>query len=108
MSVRVKVDVPIREILKNHKLDGTAQLYFSTAVRRLCDPYVPMRVGMLKNTAEVFKDHIDYVQPYARRQYYENGGEGIRGKRWDERMKAARGPDLVRDMADYLGGKASW
>lgn len=42
-------------------------------------------------------------------KYYTGGsltyhGGGLRGKEWDKRMMADRKNDLVRDLADYVGG----
>ena len=75
---------------------------------------------LLKGTAQELTDRIEYVQPYARKQYYENKGTGtqgttkhsqhnykcLRGKEWDKRMWADRGKEIVEATAKFCGGKA--
>lgn len=107
-QVRLEID-PVDRILLKRSLvrNGAAQKFFTHEVRRLSDPYVPMLNGPLKNTAVERTNKIIYIQPYARRQYYENkGGKGLRGKMWDQRMWAARGKEIVQSVAKYVGGKA--
>lgn len=70
------------------------------------DPYVPFLNGPLKNTAVEHENSIEYVTPYARRQYYEHKGDGLRGREWDKRMWADRGKEITQSVADYIGGKA--
>ena len=86
--------------------NGDAQRFFTHEVRRLSDPYVPMQTGILKNTAVEQTDKITYPQSYARRQYWENRGDGIRGKQWEKRMWNARGKEIVQSVAKFTGGKA--
>ncbi len=123
----MKVDITLsmepadKILLKRHlNKNGKAQKFFTHEVRRNCDPYVPMQTGILKNTAVEHVNHIEYVQPYARRQYYGNQGTGkqgttklsahnykcLRGKLWDKRMWADRGEKIVQSVADYCGGRA--
>ena len=86
--------------------NGDAQRFFTHEVRRLSDPYVPMQTGTLKNTAVEQTDKITYPQPYARCQYWENRGDGLRGKQWEKRMWNARGKEIVQSVAKFTGGKA--
>lgn len=53
-KVRLKLD-PTQKILLKRGLNknGAAQRFFSNELRRKMDPYVPMRSGVLKNTAVV-------------------------------------------------------
>lgn len=94
------------KILSKRKLDGKAQKFFSSEIARLSDPYVPFRDGPLKNTVKVSEKSITYVQPYARRQWYENKGNGLRGKEWCIRMFNTRGKEIVKSVANYVGGEA--
>lgn len=105
MSVRIKVDIPVERIIRKAGLRGPAQRFFTHEVRRFCDPYVPKKVGVLKNTAIENKDSITYNQVYARRQYYEHKGDGLRGSRWERRMMAQRGPALVKGVARFVKGR---
>lgn len=67
-------------------------------VARLCDPYVPFDTGVLKNSARTVGGSVWYSTPYARRQYYEHKGGGLRGARWDKRMMRAKGNELAMAM----------
>lgn len=104
MTVKVKVDINSAKILKKKGLnpDGPTQRYFTQEVRRRSDPYVPKKVGVLKNTAIENIDSIVYPQIYAKKQYYENKGRGMRGKKWERRMIAQRGPALIRDLVLFI------
>lgn len=105
-KIRLQIDPVDRIILKrNLNKDGRGQRFFTHEVRRLSDPYVPFLTGTLKNTAIETPGTIVYNAPYARRQYYENRGTGLRGSHWTERMWADRGKEIVRATADFCGGK---
>lgn len=105
-NIKLKID-PADKILLKRNLDrnGKGQQFFTNEVRRLSDPYVPFLSGTLKNTAQELTSRIEYVQPYARRQYYENRGNGLRGSHWTERMWADRGKEIIQSVAAYCGGK---
>lgn len=123
MGTNIKLDIdPADKILLKRSLNknGKGQKFFTHEVRRLSDGYVPFQTGTLKRTAQELTDRIEYVQPYARRQYYENQGTGrqgttkhskhnykcLRGKRWTERCWADRGKEIVQSVANFCGGKA--
>lgn len=61
---------------------------------------------VINHTAVEHENSIEYVTPYARRQYYEHKGDGLRGREWDKRMWADRGQEITQSVADYIGGKA--
>lgn len=104
-KIELKLD-PLSKLKAARHLDKSGQRKFASEVKRLCDPYVPMQSGTLKNTAQVLDDGVLYDQPYASKQYYTNSGwNGIRGKQWDKRMMADKGPQLVESLAKYCGGK---
>lgn len=79
-KIRLQID-PVDRILLKRSLNknGAGQRFFTHEVRRLSDPYVPFLTGVLKNTATEEVNRITYNTPYARRQYYENPGTGLRG-----------------------------
>ena len=109
MATRIRLEMdPADRILLKRKLNknGEGQRFFTHQVRTLSDPYVPFLNGPLKNTAQELVDRIEYIQPYARRQYYENNGTGLRGKKWDKRMWADRGKEIVDATAKYCGGRS--
>lgn len=106
-KIRLQID-PVDRILLKRSLNknGAGQQFFTHEVRRLSDPYVPFLTGALKNTATEEVNRITYNTPYARRQYYENPGTGLRGPHWTERMWADRGKEIISATAAYCGGKA--
>ena len=70
--MKITVDINTARILKERGLggDNRAQVYLASEVKRLCDPYVPMQSGQLKNMAVIASDgsSITYTQPYAHYQ----------------------------------------
>lgn len=123
MSVKIKVDLPKAEILKRFGLGGTnkVQKYLASQVKRLCDPYVPMQQGLLKNQATIAGDgsYIVYTQPYAHYQYYGKvmagrapkhyteddltyHGAPTRGPQWDKRMLIDKSNDLEKSIDAYI------
>lgn len=105
-NIKLKIDPADKILLKrNLNRNGKGQQFFTHEVGRLSDPYIPFLNGTLKNTAQELTSRIEYVQPYARRQYYENRGNGLRGSHWTERMWADRGKEIIRSVAAYCGGK---
>ena len=106
-KIRLQIDPADKILLKrNLNQNGKGQKFFTHEVRRLSDPYVPFRTGILKNNVTETATTITHNAPYARRQYYENKGNGLRGKRWTERMWADCGPEIVKSVANFCGGKA--
>ncbi len=114
-KITINID-PVDKILlkRNLSKNGKAQKFFTSEVRRMADPYVPFQNGILKNTARVSDDKITYVQPYASKNYYENKGNGtqgtnkngLRGKLWITRMWADRGKEIVKAIANFVGGNS--
>lgn len=125
MKLKVNVDINTARILKERGLGGDhrAQVYLASEVKRLCEPYVPMQSGTLKNTAVIAPDgsSLTYVQPYAHYQYagqvlagrapkQPNGkaltysGGGLRGPQWDKRMMADKSRELTSNLQEYIGG----
>lgn len=106
ISLKMQMD-PMSQVLLKRNLDknGKAQRFFTHEVRRLADPYVPKKTGTLKNSAIEQTNKIIYQQVYSKKQYMENRGHGLRGKLWDQRMWADRGPEIVNSVAKFVGGK---
>ena len=105
-NIKLKIDPADKILLKrNLNRNGKGQQFFTHEVRRLSDPYVPFLSGTLKDTAQELTNRIEYVQPYARKQYYEHKGNGLRGSHWTERMWADRGKEIIQSVAAYCGGK---
>lgn len=117
------------EIRKRHGLDknGDVQAYIDVQTIKECDPYVPMKSGILKQSAEAYartgRGRVIYRTPYARRHYYNTGGVDIlgrkygpskfnttgagnelRGEKWFERMKENGGAErILRGTARLIG-----
>lgn len=99
------------EILKRRNLEtgGLVQAYIDNEVISLSKPYIPHNTGALERSAdgsEIGSGIVEYVAPYAKKQYYENKGNGLRGKMWVDRMKADRFDEILDGAAKIAGGKA--
>lgn len=115
-NVRIKMDDTGKILLKRYlNKDGQAQEKFTKEVAKYSDNYVPFQTGRLKNMMiEIHPSKIIYKAPYARKQYYTNKGlgkqgesaGGLRGKFWDKRMWNDRGNDIVKSIAQFVGGRA--
>ena len=111
-GLKIKMNINADEIVETKKLK-LAQRFLTSEVRRLSDKYIPFDNGPLKNTAIESIDSITYIQPYAKRQFYENKGYGtqgtakggLRGKQWTNRMWADRGKEITKSVANLIGGK---
>lgn len=120
-NIKLQIDPADKILLKrNLNKNGKGQRFFTNEVKRLSDPYIPMRTGTLKRNVTLTPGTITYNVPYARKQYYENKGRGkqgttkrsthnykcLRGARWTERMWSDRGKEIIQSVARYCGGKA--
>lgn len=86
-----------------------AQKFVDSECLRYMDPLTPRRTGMMIKSGTlgtvIGKGEIEYLAPYARRQYYENrGGSGQRGKKWFERMKTAHKAVIIKGTQRIAGG----
>lgn len=87
------------------------QKFVDSEVLRRCSPRVPFDTGMLEKSGklgtEIGSGEVDYIAPYAAKQYYDTGEsrsyDPNRGGRWFERMKAAD-LDEIRQGAEKMGG----
>jgi hypothetical protein len=105
MSFKITVELNSADIIERRlgiNTNGRAQLFLANETYRRQSKYVPFKTGALRDTVDVRADGIDYLVPYARRQYYENRGMGIRGKFWDKRMLSAEGSQLYQDLENYI------
>lgn len=88
---------------------GRVQQFIDSEVLRLTDPYVPKDVGDLKESGtkstKIGSGDVKYSTPYARRQYYENKGNGLRGAKWFERSKADNKKTILNGALKIAGGK---
>ncbi len=109
-DIRVSVELkPANQIIGERGLDkgGRVQRYIDGAVVDFCEPYVPFDTGALKESPRTCsppgEGRVVYGVPYARRQYYENKGDGgLRGARWFDRMKADRLDEIVQGAKEAI------
>jgi hypothetical protein len=90
-----------------------AQQFVDSEILRLCEPYVPLRTGMLVMSGIlgtfVGSGEVSWIAPYARRQYYSPRKPGsetglLRGPHWFSRMKAVSGPGIIAGARRIAGG----
>lgn len=95
--------------------NGEAQVKFTQEVAKEFNNYVPLDTGRLKDmTVELQPSKIIYNAPYARKQFYNNKGNGkqglnqggLRGKRWDRRCWIDNGDRIVKSIAEFVGGRS--
>ena len=115
-KVTIKMDNTGRILLKRYlNKDAQAQEKFTKECAKWMNNYVPYKTGRLKDMmVEIQTSKVIYKAPYARKQYYTNKGlgkqgnsvGGLRGKFWDKRMWNDRGNDIVKSIAQFVGGRA--
>ena len=114
--VRIKMDDTGRILLKRAlNKDGKAQEKFTKEVAKYSNNYVPYQTGRLKDMmVEIKTSKVIYNAPYAKKQYYTNKGAGkqgtsiggLRGKFWDRRMWQDKGNEIVKSIAQFVGGRS--
>ena len=120
------------QIIKDHGLNenGGVTRFLRDDVDRLCDPYIHMASGPLKNTKTYPSNHeIRYTSPYAHYMYkgkkavgpsrpkgvkrtisnmpLKYQGAPKRGAEWEKRMMNDRKKDIIKDVENFIknGGK---
>jgi hypothetical protein len=79
-------------------LGGRVQRFIDAEIVRHDADYVPVLSGDLRTSASetaIGQGIITYRTPYARRQWYENQGKGLRGKCWTTRDWADNGAEII-------------
>ena len=115
-NVRIKMDDTGKILLKRSlNKDGQAQEFFTKECAKWMNNYVPFKTGRLKDMmVEIETSKIIYKAPYAKRQYYTNKGlgkqgnsvGGLRGKYWDRRMWNDKSNEIVKSVAQFVGGRS--
>lgn len=97
---------------KWQKQYSRAQRFVDSEVLRLCEPYTPLRTGMLVKSGilgtEVGSGLVTWIAPYARRQYYSPRKVGsetgpLRGPYWFERVKGTYKKYLINGARKIAG-----
>lgn len=95
---------------------SAAQKFCDSEVLRLCEPYTPLRTGMLVMSSilgtDVGSGTVQWIAPYSRYQYYGKRAPGsetgpLRGPYWFERMKAVSGETIIAGARRIAGGNVS-
>lgn len=88
---------------------SSAQSFVDSECLRYCNPLTPRLTGALIKSGTLGtvlgSGSIEYLAPYARRQYYEHKGDGQRGSLWFERMKIAHKEAIRKGAAKIIDGK---
>lgn len=81
--------------------NGKTTLFLANTCFRRMSKYVPKDTGALMTTATIKPGKVIYEQPYAKKQFYENKGKGIRGKRWDLAVKNNESEQIAKEVENY-------
>lgn len=100
---------------KWQKQYSRAQMFVDSEVLRTCEPFIPLLTGMLIKSGilgtEIGSGTVQWIAPYARRQYYSSRKPGsqtgpLRGPEWFERAKQAHKSEWLAG-ARRIGGSGS-
>ena len=95
---------------------SSIQKFIDNTVVRHMNPYVPMRNGILAKSvilgSRMGSGELVYIAPYSRKVYLGEKKDGTKMKfsksrhpkateKWAEHMKAARMPQIEREVRDY-------
>lgn len=92
-----------------------AQKFVDSEILRHCEPFTPLLTGMLIKSGtlgtEIGSGLVQWIAPYARRQYYSPRLPGsqtgpLRGPYWFERMKEIFGRKILAGARKLAGGSA--
>lgn len=106
ISLKVESDINIPARMKAIR-DPKLWKFAASEWHRLCDPYVPMRTGVLKDTVDIRPNEIVYRAPYARYQYEGNFNHRKdlhpkASRQWDKAAMPTEAPKLIRSMQRYI------
>lgn len=123
MNTTVKVNINVAEIIASRHLEpgGKAQLFMTSEIKRLSDPYTPMDNGILKSDVTIEANSITYDVPYAQRMWHGKvmagnpleatdkeinfQGSPMRGKEWTTRAMIDHKEDIIKAVNNFVGGK---
>ena len=106
MSLTFKITMPqVRQLQKRLQ---PVQKYVDSEILRKCDPYIPFKTGMLRDSGilgtKVGSGRIRWLAPYARKQYYKGLSTGKRGRYWVKRAMTAHGESIILGAQNKLNG----
>jgi hypothetical protein len=91
---------------------SNAQKFVDSEILRLCEPYIPLRTGMLIKSGilgtEISSGTVQWIAPYARAQYYSSRKPGsqtgpLRGPYWFARFKEIHGRAVIANARRIAG-----
>ena len=88
--------------------DRTLKLAIHMLLAKKCDPYVPYLNNPLSTTVEITSDHVRYVQPYARYQYFGVDfnhtltHHPLASAFWDEAMLRDHREEFEAEIKEYM------
>lgn len=90
---------------------SSIQRFIDNTVVRHMNPYIPMRTGILAKSvilgSRMGSGELVFVVPYSRKVYYSENMRFSKSRhqlaqaKWVEGMKAARMPQIEREVRDY-------
>lgn len=106
MSLTFKITMP--QVQQLQKRLQPVQKYVDSEILRKCDPYIPFKTGMLRDSGilgtKVGSGRIRWLAPYARKQYYKGLSTGKRGRYWVKRAMTAHRQSIMRGAQKKLNG----
>ena len=106
MSLTFKITMP--QVQQLQKRLQPVQKYVDSEILRKCDPYIPLKTGMLRDSGilgtKVGSGRIRWLAPYARKQYYKGLSTGKRGRYWVKRAMTAHGESIMQGAQKKLNG----
>jgi Minor capsid protein len=92
---------------------SAAQKFVDSEVLRLCEPYTPLRTGMLVKSSilgtDVGSGTVQWIAPYSAAQYYGKRAPGsetgpLRGPYWFARWKPIGAAQVIAGARKIAGG----
>lgn len=112
MDMKVEFNILETQLLikaRGLEAKGEVQQFIDSEVLRLTDPYVPKDTGTLKKSGtqhtKIGSGDVVYKTPYARQQYWNNKGEGLRGPKWFHRAKENHKVEILKGARQKAGAK---
>lgn len=112
MDMKTKFTILETQVLmaaRGIEVQGKVQKFIDSEVLRVTDPYVPMDSGKLKQSGtqhtRIGSGEVIYRTPYARRQYFNNKGNGLRGRQWFQRSKIDNKATILSGAKKVAGSR---
>lgn len=107
--VNVKVnELKLKKKLLGFKDDPNTMIALHNLLAKTVNPWVPFREGPLSQNIEVTPEHVRYLQPYARRQYYgvdfkhTKDFHPLASAKWDEEAMVTQRDSFISQAKDII------